>query len=104
MVFLVRCCLICLVLAISGCSGRPASIDVEPNDDISVTDMLRQDLKPVSESGQMGSERISIANNIELLAKQEPEKAAELSKDLKDLEGLSGAAAKAKANAMIGKL
>lgn len=103
-VSLTRCCVICFVLAITGCSSRPASVDVETNLDVPATDILRQNLKPASETGQLGSEKISIEEGIEMLAKQEPDKAAELSKDLKELAGLSGAAAKAKANAMIGKL
>lgn len=104
MVFVFRCCLLCLVLTMPGCFGGPGSTDVIQNEGIPVADLLRQNLQPVAESGQLGSEKVSIEKNIELLSKEDSGKAAELSKDLKDLEGLSGAAAKAKANAMIGKL
>lgn len=91
----------CGLLMTIGCG--PGSTPVEAPQ-VTTTDLIRQDLQMTVESGQMGSEMMSIQGNLDKLADEDPAKAAELREDLKELQGLSDAAAKAKAKEMIGKL
>jgi len=68
------------------------------------TDLIKQNLQMVVESGEMGSEMMSIQGELDKMADENPQKATELREDLQELQGLQGAAAKRKAEEMIEKL
>lgn len=90
--------LVCLV----GCGG-PSSTPVPPPA-ISTVDLIRNDLKMIADSGQVGSEISSIQDNLNKYRDENPAVASELLTELETLQGLSGAPAKSKANEMIAKL
>jgi hypothetical protein len=89
-----------LVLSV-GCG--PGSTPVEAPE-TSTVDLIKQDLQMTIDNGQMGSEMMSIQGNLDKMADENPQKASELREDLKELQGLQGAAAKSKAEEMIEKL
>lgn len=89
------------VLAI-GCQGSGSTPVAAPAG--STTDLVKKDLQMIVDNGQMGSEMMSIQNNLEKLKATDAAKADELLADLKGLEGLSGEQLKTKAQAMIDKL
>jgi hypothetical protein len=92
-VFVLGCALI-------GCGG-PGSVPVE-QPDTGPAEAIKRDLQSTIDNGSLGSEMSSIEQNLEKL---DPAKAAELRKDLAELQKMSDPAqVKAKAQAMIGKL
>lgn len=98
------CLLACaVVLGFAGCGG-PSSEPVEVDQGMSVEELIKQDLQMTVDNGQLGSEMMSIQNNLEKLKATDPAKAEELMKDLEELQGAQGASAKSKAQAMIQKL
>lgn len=101
MISLLRVSVVCITLLSIGCG--PSSTPVEAPETTTI-DLIRKDLQPAAETGQLGSEMMSIQGNLDKLADEDPAKAAELREDLEELQGLSGSRAKAKANQMIGKL
>ena len=99
---LLRICLVCCALVLSvGCG--PGSTPVEAPE-TATTDLIKQNLQMVVESGEMGSEMMSIQGELDKMADENPQKATELREDLQELQGLQGAAAKRKAEEMIEKL
>jgi hypothetical protein len=94
---------LCGILLVAGCSNNPGSTPVDAPD-LPQAELIKNDLQMVAESGQLGSEMGSIQQNLEAMKEADPAKAAELLKDLEELQSLSGDAAKSKAKAMIGKL
>lgn len=99
---LLRISLLSLAVAVIGCG--PGSTPVEEEPGLSTKDLIRQDLQNTAETGQLGSEMMSIQNELEKLKQENPELAQELSEDLNELEGMQGSQAKSKAQAMIDKL
>lgn len=79
----------CLLLAgfVIGCSqgGTPV-----PENTIPVTEMIRNDLKSIVSNNQLGSEMVTLDENLKKLAETEPEKAAELRKEYEKLEKSGG--------------
>ncbi|WP_147274391.1 hypothetical protein [Bremerella cremea] len=65
--------------------------------------MIRNDLKSIVSNNQLGSEMVTIDENLKKLAESEPEKAAELRKEYEKLEKASGRPA-AQAKKMMEKL
>lgn len=94
-------CVGCLAVVI-GCGEGATEVPVDTG--ISVSQLIKRDLEMVAQNGQMGSEMMSIENNLEKLKVEDPAKAEAFRKDLDELAKLSGARAKSKAEAMIGKL
>lgn len=99
---LLRISLLSLAVAVVGCG--PGSTPVEEEPGSSTEDLIRQDLQNAAETGQLGSEMMSIQNELEKLKQENPELAQELSEDLNELEGMQGSQAKSKAQSMIDKL
>ncbi|PQO34546.1 hypothetical protein DTL21_13600 [Bremerella cremea] len=79
----------CLLLAgfVIGCGqgGTPV-----PENTIPVTEMIRNDLKSIVSNNQLGSEMVTLDENLKKLAETEPEKAAELRKEYEKLEKSGG--------------
>ena len=91
-----------LVVIVLGCS--PGSVSVEQPDD-SPAEAVKRELETAAESGVLGSEMISIQENLEKMRGTDPAKADELLADLEQLQSMTDpAAVKAKASEMIGKL
>ncbi len=103
MTSLVRISVLLLVALVIGCEGGGGSVPVDAPQS-SIADLIKNDLQMVVDNGEMGSEMMSIQNNLETLKSTDAAKADELLKDLEELEGLSGDAVKTKAEEMIGKL
>jgi hypothetical protein len=102
--------LIAVLLAASvlvvGCSGGtgPGPQKVTPPQ-VQPADAIRSALQSVAQSGQLGSEGLTIQENIEKLRATDSAKAEALAKDYQELEKLSDPAkVKAKAEEMLGKL
>lgn len=87
-----------------GCG--PSSTEVPEQDPgLTTSDLIKQDLQMVVDNGQLGSEMMSIKNNLEKLKSDDAAKAEELLTDLEELESLgSGPRVKSKAKEMIDKL
>ena len=96
------CCGVCVaVMALSiGCG--PGSTPVEEPEGVTNVDLIVRDLESTVQNGQLGSEMMSIQNN--LLKLEDQALAEELQADLEELQGLTGARAKAQAQEMIDKL
>lgn len=88
-----------IVFAI-GCG--PGSTPVPP-DTRPVTELIRQDLEGIVSSNQLGSEMVSIDQNLQKLAETESEKASELRKEYEKLQQSSGSPAR-QAKKMMEKL
>ncbi|RCS41112.1 hypothetical protein DTL42_21270 [Bremerella cremea] len=96
----IRIALLMFAGLIVGCGpgGTPV-----PENKIPVTEMIRNDLKSIVSNNQLGSEMVTIDENLKKLAESEPEKAAELRKEYEKLEKASGRPA-AQAKKMMEKL
>jgi len=95
-----------LVFAISlvlGCGESSTEVPVDPPG-LTVRDLIKQDLQMIIDNGQLGSEMMSIENNLEKLKAENSGKAEELQKDLDELEKASGAKVKSIAQQMMNKL
>lgn len=90
------------IVSLVGCGG-PGSTPVPPPS-ISIADLIRNDLKMIADSGQVGSEVSSIQDNLTKYREENPAVASQLLTELEKLQGLSGAEAKSVANEMIAKL
>ncbi|MFW6171881.1 MAG: hypothetical protein ACODAD_15450 [Planctomycetota bacterium] len=97
----VRWAILFMVAAAIGCQQGSESVE-DPG--LSRKELITEDLRLVVENEQMGSEMMSIQNNLETLKSTDAALAEELLEDLEELEGMSGSAAKSKANEMIAKL
>ncbi len=88
------------MLTLPGCTNTNES---RPVDVVTVSpeDQIKSALQSVVDTQSVGSEMITIEENI---GKLSGDKSASLQKDLEELKGLDGAAAATKAKAMIGKL
>ncbi len=84
-----------------GCG--PGSTPV-PEQTTPPTDLIRRDLQHIVDSGIVGSEMLTIEENINTLAETEPDKAAELKTELESLKGARGAQATQQAKKMIDML
>ena len=98
---LVRISVLLLVVIAIGCKEGSTPVEAPQS---TVADLIKSDLQMIVDNGAMGSEMMSIQNNLETLKATDAAKADELLKDLKELEGMSGAKVKAKATEMLGKL
>lgn len=104
MTSLFRVCLPLMFLVIAiGCNPDAGSTAVE-DPGLSRADLIKNDLQVIVDNGEMGSEMMSIQNNLEALKADDAAKAEELLTDLKGLEGLTGEEIKTKAQAMMDKL
>jgi len=87
-----------------GCSGRSAPIPVTPPQQTSAA-AAKAALKEIADSGQVGSQLMTVRENVEKLKGSDPAKADAL---LKEVDELGAArtpdAVKAKAKAMMDKL
>lgn len=97
----VRGLIMLLVVAAVGCQEGSKEVE-DPG--LSRKDLIKQDLQIVVDNEQMGSEMMSIKNNLESLKETDPALAEELLKDLEELQGESGSSAASKAKDMIAKL
>lgn len=88
------------VVAILGCGGG-SSI---PVDDQEAPDQVKQALQTVVDTGEIDSGLVVVQEQLEVMKATDAAKAEELLKDLEELMGLSGDAAKTKAGEMLGKL
>jgi len=98
--------LLVFALAVIGCSGGtgPGPQKVQPVQ-VQPADAIRSALESVAQTGQLGSEGLTIQENIEKLRASDPAKAEELAKDYEALQGMSDPAkVRAKAQEMLGKL
>ena len=95
------CALLLASVTAGGCGVSSTPIE-QPTS--STVELIKSDLKMVIDNGQLGSEMMSIQNNLEKLREENSAKAEELLADLKALEQASGAAVKAKAQQMMDKL
>jgi hypothetical protein len=98
--------LLVFALVVVGCSQGtgPGPQKVQPVQ-VQPTDAIRSALESVGKTGQLGSEGLTIQENIEKLRASDPAKAEELAKDYEALQGMSDPAkVKAKAQEMLGKL
>lgn len=93
--------LLLLVVFTVGCPSGSTPVE-DPG--LSTADLIKNDLQMVVDNGQMGSEMMSIKENLEKLKETDAAKADQLLADLTELEGLSGAQLTSKAQAMIDKL
>lgn len=92
------------VLAFSiGCGEGSTPVAEQPAG-TTVSDLIKRDLQMVADSGRLGSEMMSIQNNLEKLKVEEPAKAEKLEADLEELRKASGSKVKAKAQQMIDQL
>jgi hypothetical protein len=91
-----------LTLMTIGCAPEPIDVDVDQG--MTTSELLKQDLQMIVDNGQMGSEMGSIENNLFKLKETNASLADELSADLQELQSLSGAEVVNKAKAMINKL
>lgn len=97
----VRWAIMVLVVAAVGCQEQSNEVE-DPG--LSRKELIKQDLQIVVENQQMGSEMMSIKNNLESLKSTDSALAEELLTDLEELEGKSGSAAASQAKSMIEKL
>ncbi len=101
---LFRVCLPLMFLVIAiGCNPDAGSTVVD-DPGSSRAELIKTDLQMIVDNGEMGSEMMSVQNNLEALKADDAAKAEELLTDLQGLEGLSGEELKTKAQAMIDKL
>lgn len=101
--------LLLLVVALglaAGCGGStgPAPQKVQPVQ-VEPTEAIRSALQSIAQSGQVGSEGLTIQENIEKLRSTDAAKADVLAKDYQELQATTDPAkVKAKAAEMLGKL
>ncbi|MFO7907790.1 MAG: hypothetical protein ACQESR_02870 [Planctomycetota bacterium] len=98
---LVRLSIMLFVVAAIGCQAGSEPVE---DPELSRKDLIKQDLQIVVDNAQLGSEMMSIKNNLESLKSTDAALAEELLEDLEKLESLSGSATKSKAEEMIAKL
>lgn len=100
MSLITRIALVAAMAIVLGCGpgGTPV-----PENTIPVTELIKNDLKSIASSNQLGSEMVTIDENINKLAETEPDKAAELRKDYEKLQKSGGSPA-SQAKKMIEKL
>ncbi len=100
MSFITRIALVMAAAMLLGCGpgGTPV-----PENTIPTTELIKNDLKSIATTNQLGSEMVTIDQNIEKLAETDPEKAAELRKDYEKLQQSSGSPA-GQAKKMMEKL
>jgi hypothetical protein len=92
-----------LFALLAGCGG-PGSVPVE-QPDTSAVDAVRRELQMVKDSGALGSEMISIQDNLEKMKATDAATAEALLADLQELESMSDEAqVRAKVDEMLGKL
>lgn len=89
------------VSAVLGCG--PGSTPV-PESTTPPSELIRTDLQYIVESGQVGSEMMTIQENITRIGEEDPDKAALLQKDYDQLEKARGSQARSIAKKMIEKL
>lgn len=88
------------VVAIFGCDSGSTL----PVNDQEAPDQVKQALQSVADTGEIDSGLMVVQEQLEEMKATDAAKAEELLKDLEELMGLSGDAAKTKATEMIGKL
>lgn len=96
----IRIAALLLVGLVLGC--QPAGTPV-PQNVIPIPELIRQDLETIVQTNQVGSEMVTIDENITKLAETEPEKAEALRKEYDKLKSPGGSPA-AKAKKMMSKL
>jgi len=87
-------------VALIGCSGEKTT----PVQQAAPTDQVKSALQNVADTGTIDSGLVTVRDQLEAMKATDAAKADALLKDLDELEGLSGDAAKKKATEMIGKL
>jgi len=89
-----------------GCTSEASKTQPVQPPQISPVDAIRSALQSVAQSGQLGSEGLSIQENIQKLRATDAAKADALAADYQELEaaGADAAKVKAKAQEMLGKL
>lgn len=92
----------CLVLVGLALGCQPAGTPV-PENTIPPSEMIRNDLQSIINTNQLGSEMVTIEENINKIAETDPEKAEILRKEFDALNQRSGSPA-AKAKKMMEKL
>ncbi|MCS7237786.1 MAG: hypothetical protein NZ899_05880 [Thermoguttaceae bacterium] len=91
---------------VGGCGGStgPGAQKVQPVQ-VQPTDAMRSALESIAQSGQVGSEGLTIQENIEKLRASDASKADQLAKDYQELQATTDPAkVKAKAAEMLKKL
>ncbi len=96
-------CVLMLLVAVClvGCGPAETTQKVGPPD---AQAEIKMALQSVADSGEIDSGLMMVGEQLESLKATDAAKAEELQKDLDELQGLSGDAAKKKAAEMIGKL
>ncbi|PQO26183.1 hypothetical protein C5Y96_22345 [Blastopirellula marina] len=90
-----------LVSAVLGCG--PGSTPV-PENTTPPAELIRKDLQYIVDSGQVGSEMMTIQSNITRIGEEDPDKAAKLQEDYNQLEKARGNQARSIAKKMMEKL
>lgn len=90
-----------LVSAFVGCG--PGSTPV-PENTTPPSELIRKDLQYIVDSGQVGSEMMTIQENITRISEEDPDKAAQLQKDYDQLEKAGRGQARSIAKKMMEKL
>ena len=101
----VRLMVVFLVVGLlGGCGGRSGGVSVKTPQQ-SPAEAAKVALKDMADTGRVGSQVMTVRDNLEKIKTSEPEKATALLKDLNELSGTSNpAAVKTKAKAMMEKL
>ncbi|MEW4562568.1 hypothetical protein AB1K70_08580 [Bremerella sp. JC770] len=90
-----------LFSSVIGCG--PGSTPV-PENTTPPSERIRKDLQYIVDSGQVGSEMLTIQENITLISEENPDQGAQLQQDFDQLEKARGGQARAIAKKMMEKL
>ncbi|WP_197451448.1 hypothetical protein [Rosistilla oblonga] len=92
-----------LTLAMIGCGSGTAPVKVQPTA-TPAAQTVKATLEQVAESGELGSGAEELQKALEEMKASDPAKADALLSDFESLKNSSGASAKSKAKAMLGKM